>query len=200
MKKFPTCALFVAACGPVPASTETSATASKTDPWTYHVYVDDMRKERTWIANNYAKNPAQLDFPYDGGTDATIQLSQDETDDPQNRQAILTLHNGQIDCGGDCDVSLKFDDGEVIESNGTKTDCGTAQCINLNVDSERLGSKGYQGFHDRLKASKRLTVEVPIFNFGPYQFHFDISGLVWPQPGAPTTGKGTGIADGSTKF
>lgn len=161
-----------------------------------------MRKERTWTANNAASNVAQLDFPYEGGTTATIELVQGQRDDPENQQAILIVNNGQIDCSATCSMSLKFDDGEVLESTGVKTDCGSGQCVNLSIgrDLEAFGTKAYKGFHKRLKASRHLTIEVPIYRFGRHQFEFETSGLVWPQPGAPKIGEGTGIADGSKKL
>lgn len=202
-KAYLTCALAVAACGPAPTENTTAAAPEvRASPWAYRIHDDAMRKERTWIASNEAINPAQLDFPYQGGTTATIQLVQGQKDDPDNQQATLILHNGQIDCSSTCDISLKFDDGEVLESSGTRTDCGEDQCVNLPVtgDIEAFGTKAYQGFHKRIRASKHLTIEVPLYKFGRHQFELDTSGLVWPQPGAPTTGEGSGLADGSKKL
>ena len=158
-----------------------------------------MRKLQTWYASDEALNPAQLQFPYQGGTTATIQLAQSQKDDPSNQQATLVLHNGQIDCAGGCLLNMKFDGGEMLYSSGTKESCGEDECINLPVsnDTDDFGTKAYKGFHKRLYASRHLTIEVPLYKFGSYQFEFDTRGLVWPQPGAPRTGDGTGIANGS---
>lgn len=182
-----------------PSSNNITARADD-PPWSYDVQTDGMRKTRTWFALNEASNQAQLDFPYQGGTTAKIQLEQNEKDSPENQQPTLIIHNGQLDCDGNlCDIGLKFDDGEVFTSRGTKTDCGSDQCVNLNIteDTDHFGTKKYIGFHKRLRASKKLVLEVPIYKFGRYQFEFNTSGLVWPQPDAPKTGEGTSIANGA---
>ena len=194
------CLVVLAGRGPTPTQdSHASPPPLKQSSWTYQTTDDAMRKTRTWYASDAVVNPAQLGFPYEGGTTATIQLTQGLKDDPSNQQATLILHNGQIDCAGGCELNLKFDDGEVLYSTGTKGSCGDDECLNLPVsnDTDAFGTKSYKGFHKRLYASRRLTVEVPLYKYGRHQFEFDTAGLVWPQPGAPLTGDGTGLADGS---
>lgn len=182
------CCMLLVGCGNEATERQSSAT-TRSLSWSYDTQTDAMRKQRSWFASNVSTNEAQLSFPYEGGTSAILQLTQDETEDPDNQQAILILQNGQLDCST-CYISLKFDDGKVFESVGTKSDCGSDQCLNVNVsdDIEKLGTSGYVGFHKRLLASRKLVIEVPIYKFGPFQFQFKTSDLVWPQPNAPKQG------------
>lgn len=169
--------------------------SAPTSAWRYRTYDDPMREERTWIANLTSTNQADLKFPYSGDTTATLEMAQGQGEDPENRQVILILSDGQLDCSRLCYLSLKFDDGEVFESTGTESDCGESKCVNVRVDAddEAFGTPESIGFHKRLAESKKLIVEVPIYRYGRHQFTFDSVGLVWPQPGAPVTGKGSRV-------
>lgn len=204
MKRIPLLALLVLTSCEQPNSTsenQVTASPSPVSAWNYRIYDDAMRKKRTWIANITASNPAQLEFPYFGGTSATIELVQGHYDHPENQQPMLILSNGQLDCSTECYLSVKFDDSEVFDSVGTKTNCGEDQCVNLNIrqDIDTFGTPASFGFHKRMARSKKMIIETPIYGFGTHQFEFSTAGLVWPQPGAPTSGEGTGIRDGSKK-
>lgn len=152
--------------------------------WQYQSGIDRMRGTRWWEASVNAAEKAQVGFPYEGGTAARILLSQSSNEGPFNQQATLILENGQIDCY-ECIIELKFDDGRVFESHGRRTFCGEAQCLNLNVFRDGNYDPDIGNFAQNLVSAQKVTIEVPVYRFGSFQYTFDVAGLQWPQPGAP---------------
>ena len=186
----PIAAVILTACGsPIALDNKTTdeAITSTVTPWSYQSQTDKMRASKSWTAINVSENKADMQFPYEGGSPVHIELWQSDNESSSNQQPILVLENGQFDCHS-CQLAVKFDDGPVLESSGTRQDCGESQCINLNIteDLNEFGTKKYIGFHKRLIGSKKMTIEVPLYHFGSFQYEFNTSGLIWPQPGAPT--------------
>src|SRR5579884_818339 len=152
--------------------------------WRYATDADQMRGTKWWGASLYAGDKALLGFPYAGGTPARIVLGQSSNEGPFDERPMLILENGQIDCYG-CRISFKFDDGPILESIGSKTDCGEAQCVILNAYKEGTYTPDTLDFTQHLLKAHKLTIEVPIYQHGNHQYTFDLTGLEWPRPGAP---------------
>ena len=166
--------------------------SGKLASWRYVNGHDDMRGTQWWSAALTSNNKPELSPPYVGGSPARIQLVQSSDEDPFNEQPQLILSNGQIDCF-DCSVAIKFDDGPVLYSTGRRSDCGEEQCINLNLAGSELDDPkasveewtAMASFTRQLVKAKTVTVEVPIYRYGLFQYHFNVAGLIWPQRGAP---------------
>lgn len=161
--------------------------------WSYDVSKDDMRGTTRWAANLRATDMPLLDFPYEGGSPASISIGQSSDEGPFDEGAYLVFSHGQLECGQVCYLSAKFDNGKVFEIASPRQDCGQDQCVNLSIRNDiddLVNGKPPRSFAREMINAKMLVLEVPIYKFGNYQFKFNIENLKWPQPGAPLEKKG----------
>lgn len=140
--------------------------------WEYHSSVDKMRGTTASFASVESENQVQFDFPYNGGSRATITVRSRQED---GLSVMLRVSKGQFTCFMGCTVAVKFDDGKVQNFSATGTDSGDSAV--LFIESEKR-------FVAALLKSKRTIIEAPFFQTGRRQFEFNTSGLTWPVPQA----------------
>lgn len=173
-----------------PNSTPTTRPASPV--WEYTNGEDDMRNQRWWEASLQSENAPELDFPYQGGSPVWLVLHNKEGDPPDNSSPTLVLEKGQYDChsydySNLCVISVSIDGGEPIELTGARDDCGKNQCLDLTRRAEDEVGPGGVDTHAEsvvsiIRRAKTLTIEVPLYRFGFFQYHFKPAGLVFaPQ-------------------
>lgn len=177
---------FLSACNQPTTDTQATAAEVPAKPtWTYGITEDKMRGNGTYWAQLKSSNQPELDFPYEGGSPITLQIVKQKGDPhPDNYAPELILTNGQFDCSGlqypnRCYVSVKADDQPVELLLGSSDDCGSARCLGLQNDPS--GAKVNVSFVETIRAAKRLTIEVPLYRYGSYQYEFDVAGLNWSK-------------------
>lgn len=159
-----------------PASNAAVTQGASGSNWSYYQNKDEMRNKTDFYAQTVSKNTVQLEFPYSGGTRLKITLRKSAKfgDD-----VYLTIDKGQFHCDiFDCKVSAKFDDGAIKTFKALEAEGG---------DTDVLFISAAKNFANNLKKSKRLILEVGIFNHGMEQFTFDVSGLEWKHFGNAAT-------------
>ena len=178
--------VLTSACGGAPATDPATNPdrGTATTGWEYRVDNDEMRGRKSWSATLAAENSPELGFPYQGGGQATIIFSQNADEAPFDQQPYLIISNAQFDCNSLCYFSAKFDNGEIVDLVGTEGDCGNSKCVNLNVPVDSSDTK--LRFAQRMSRSKKIVLEVPLYEFGLFQYKFVTEGLVWPRKDAPT--------------
>jgi hypothetical protein len=147
-------------------ATGEGAPASK---WTYSQDKDAMRGTTTRYASLDSDNSAEFDFPYQGGSTATLQVRQRPED---GLRILLSVTKGQFLCNSftNTTVSVKFDNGPVKKFGCSDTAAGNTDVIFIENPSTFLKA---------LRASKSAMIEPQFFQAGGRQFTFDTSGLEW---------------------
>lgn len=137
------------------------------DTWEYSEYKDEMRGTLHKTATRTSTNAVNFTSPYEGNQHGTITVV--------DTNVFFSIEKGQIKCGENCNVLAKFDDDEAI--NFFAHDNGD------NSTTITLGS----GFLDKLKKSKKLQLEINVYQNGFPVFTFDVSGFKqFPAPSKST--------------
>lgn len=136
--------------------------AAVAGPWIYNETKDEMRGTSSYYAELKSTNTKEFSSPYDGGSSLTILIA--SQDDKNIAGVLLVLNNGRIACQSSvkCAISMKFDDGEVI--NGYASPYGSA--------GNALKIEDTPSFAGLLKEAKGVFVEIPVHGEGRVQFKF----------------------------
>lgn len=178
--------VVLAGCGAKTSDKQEAVAQASSEPtWQYGIATDKMRGDKVYWADLRSSNQPELDFPYAGGSPVVLSLSKLAGDPhPDNRNPNLVLANGQFDCSSysgseSCSISMKVDDKPVVELHAVEADCGSDQCLILHNDPG--GPKAEESVIAALRGSKRVTIEVPLYHFGSYQYEFNTAGLNWAK-------------------
>ncbi|MBV7482494.1 hydrogenase maturation nickel metallochaperone HypA [Bordetella sp. BOR01] len=158
-----------------PAPTSSASSTPSKEPtvpaslWRYSSNKDEMRGVTNRWATLTSQNALSLDFPYNGGS--VLRIIVRDMPKKHGRDVILEISKGQLDCGFDgCRVPVKFDDKPIVTYTASRADGGNSEIIFIREES---------GFLKRIKASKSVSIEVPIWRYGAGQYRFSSVGLEW---------------------
>lgn len=139
--------------------------------WSYSQSQDAVRNSTIYYATIESKNSVDFDFPY--GPDQKLQITVRKHPE-WGQDVIFQITNGQFVCG-------------VYECRGTANFDGKSERLTLNEsgdhDSKVLFAAYGPAIIKKLKASKRVVIELPFYQEGNRQFTFDTDGLEWPPKG-----------------
>ncbi|HBV4666414.1 hypothetical protein ACJV1Z_09185 [Klebsiella pneumoniae] len=143
--------------------------------WRYNEVRDEMRDSITYASTLQSDNENQYSAPYDSGAFLDILLI--SKDGEISNRAALALSKGEVACQRDeiCEVKVRFDDGS-IEDLTTKI---------ASDSNDMLAVFDSTAFVEKLRISKKVIIEIPVYRNGRSQFKFYPSDLKWH-----------GIADG----
>lgn len=134
--------------------------------WSYSTSTDEMRGHTVDMATIESTSTVTQEAPY--AKPARMQATVTRSDKGQGFMFELT--EGQFLCAAKlCDVSMKFDSGQIIELKAAPAPDTNGV---LYVQNPNL-------FIATAKMAKTLIIEVPIYRYGKAQFKFDVSGLTW---------------------
>jgi len=182
-------AVLIAFVSPTPAPTPTTATPSNKAPapakaaaekpapkapaeppsqWSYATDRDEMRGTVSVFANVYSENKLNLGFPYDA-EEARLSLRKR----PSDGTSVMLHAPGQFLCNtyNDETVSVKFDDGPIMQFTCSEPSDSSTGLLFINSEKR---------FIEKLKTSKRVIIEAPMFQAGRQQMTFNVEGLNWP--------------------
>ncbi len=134
--------------------------------WKYDESVDKMRNEKSFYAVLPSDNSIEFKFPYNGGSNLLITLGKKGKN---SSMAMLSITKGQFSNLNGNTLSAKFDKNKIesfefiIPKNSKR---------NVLFISDLT-------FVEKIKKSKKLTLEVPFYGDGSRQFEFDSSDLNW---------------------
>ena len=139
--------------------------------WQYRESKDEMRNKTSYFASKSSNNTLELSFPYQGGSNLILMLRKHSE---YGNDVMFSISKGQFACRIDgCNISVKFDEGNVEKYSMGEPESGTNDVLFIS------GSKSINKFMDKLKKSKKMVIEVPIYDYGRAQFTFDTQGLEW---------------------
>jgi hypothetical protein len=152
---------------PSPESNGVPNEASSATNWRYAESRDEMRGTVIKTASINSKNEVEFDFPYSGGSFATILVRRREQD---GLQIMFQVSKGQFMCNSfsSTSINVKFDDGAIQKFGCAETSSGQTDAIFLTNSSRFLTA---------LETSQMVTVEAEFFQHGMAQFTFDSAGL-----------------------
>ncbi|HDR1123407.1 TPA: hypothetical protein QB326_001517 [Pasteurella multocida] len=155
--------------GRTDSKNEVSSSSNSKSLWLYDETKDQMRGTTTYKANLTSNNSANFGSPY-GESKLDIVLRKK----PNSNDVLFIIHSGQFkSCYRECYVAMKFDDGKVetIELVEASSGSSDVRFIYSNSDVKK--------FSEKLKKSKRLILEFSFYDFGSFQFNFNVEGLDW---------------------
>ena len=164
----PPSAAAVAAAPPAQPAVVTELSESPYT-WKYDTFTDEMTGKVTRRAAALSETTHQLDFPYQGGTNSVLRLTQH----PRNGLLVtVAISKGQLTCHSftRCRILVRFDDRPPIKFRGTEPADHSSDLIFLEPEKQ---------FLKELKNSQRVAVELPFFQGGNLVFHFNTAGLEW---------------------
>jgi hypothetical protein len=135
--------------------------------WAYRSTNDQMRGTKVKFAELNSINRAQFAFPYQGGSKLQLIIRRRSDAD---LDLFFWVDKGQMPCHSECSLAAKFDNDDVEE--WSLSGPGSGRSNILFVDKA-------DNFLERLKAAKKLIVEVQIYDHGRVQFTFNPKGLKW---------------------
>lgn len=153
----------------VSAGKEQSAPAAPESKWTYQESSDEMRGTKSHSASLVSDNQLDFEFPYNGGSFATLTLRKRAT---QGLNVILRIDKGQFLCSeyNHPTISVKFDSGPIRKFTCSESSDNSTGV--LFIDNENKFVSG-------LRQSKKLTIEAEFFQEGRRQLSFSTAGLHW---------------------
>ncbi len=166
--------LFIMSCGE-PTETPTdntptdtvAATPQPVDNWKYGTTVDEMTEDTTWFCSTYSTNTIDFDFPYDGGSRFRLTLRHSANG---NDDVILDTDKGQFIHVNNEKVSVKFDDGDIMDMSFSEPDSYNPNIIFINDT---------KAFLNKVKTAKKLMIKAPFYQAGDKVIKFDVDGLKW---------------------
>jgi len=155
---------------PAPATTAVQPVPPSAQ-WRYADSYDEMRQESTHTACLTSANELQFEFPYAGGSTASICFRQSLS---AGFDAWLDIERGQFMCGMGCTLRVKFDDGQVQAMAGAGASDGTATMVFFRNAIRFLSGT---------RAARRVVIEADFYQAGSRQMVFEnVSGLAWETP------------------
>ena len=151
--------------------TDTSIIKEEVKPdvakWEYSEEVDKMTSKKIKFASIIANNLLQFDFPYDGGSLASIFLRKKDN----KTDIFLTVSKGQFHGGINGGYfRARFDDAPPKKYSFSEPSDGSSDMIFLSPENEIIS---------KMKKSKKLIIEVEFYDNGSKQIEFDVDGLQW---------------------
>lgn len=146
------------------AATERRRLANK---WSYQKSVDPMTSAATRSATIASENTVSFDFPYQGAQHGTLIIR----DHPSyGKDVILKIERGQFLCPSyqACDIRIRFDEG----SPSTWKAVGPSDNSTTTIFLRNQAS-----FRQRMRSSKVVKIQAPIYNEGNPVFEFHVGGF-----------------------
>ncbi len=136
--------------------------------WSYSSKKDEMEGTTTKYAECYADNTIKFDFPYEeaGGSKFDLIVRQNKTLD-----IMLTVSSGQfMGSFSDRYAKFKFDDEKPMQITYNGTSDGSSDVIFFKSTAKLL---------KKIKAAKKLKIEVEFYGYGKKIIDFTLGGLKW---------------------
>lgn len=146
---------------------ESAVAAAPESKWRYSRRRDELRGKDINSARITSENTTRLSFPY-----GTVRLHIQVRQHPQwGQDVIFHVDEGQVLCRYDgCAGMISFD--------------GKAEKLTLNESADHDSKTVFAAYAPaiirKLRASKKVIVELPFYQDGNRQFTFETRGLEWP--------------------
>ncbi|MFD1258944.1 hypothetical protein ACFQ3S_19220 [Mucilaginibacter terrae] len=143
---------------------ESSANETK---WSYEEKVDKMTSEKTRFATIDSDNQLQFEFPYDGGSTATLLIRKNG----KSNEVLLSISKGQFNTTSDgASVKVRFDDNKASTFSCSTSSDGSSDLLFINNENK---------FITKLKKAKKLIIQAEFYEAGLKEMEFSTAGLKW---------------------
>lgn len=130
--------------------------------WQYHTPLDEVSGKFAKTAKLQSNNIVHLDFPYNGGTFATLVVRKHPRD---GKNVFVVINKGQLNCQyNNCYISLRFDDGPVLKNFVTEPTDNSNLAFFLSKPNTIIKN---------IKNSKKMYIELTFFSQGIHTFEFN---------------------------
>ena len=158
MKKYLLILLLVTMCLSVNAQSPIDTTKSD---WHYYTRTDEMTSDKSYFADIYSDPSSN----YNLTANLIIRNSKD------GNEILLSIPNGVMNVGVyGIVINVKFDAGKVEKFSAHSGDSYKFSEIFINSVPK---------FIKELKLSKKILLQVELYDKGDEVFHFDTEGLTW---------------------
>ncbi len=138
-----------------------------TTKWTYSEHEDKMTSKKTYFASIDANEELQFDFPYDGGSTATIALRKGKN----GNEVLLSVSKGQFNTGVDgSEVTVRFDQNKAITFSCSEPSDNSSDLLFINNATKFIANA---------KKAKKMIIQAEFYQSGLQTMEFDIVGLKW---------------------
>jgi len=137
--------------------------------WEYSSDIDKMTSDTVFDASLPAKEELQLQFPYNGGSVATVNVKKKGGEN----SVFLYVTKGQLiaaNAMGNGTIKARFDNDKPEQYSVVGASDYSPNYVFINSESK---------FIAKMKKAKRLILEAEFFNDGSRQMEFNIEGLSW---------------------
>lgn len=136
--------------------------------WIYTEREDKMTSSKKYYAEIEANEVLRFNFPYDGGSIATLTL---RSKGKSSQDIYLSVSKGQFKNDSDGGViKIRFDDNVAKKYSYSNSSDGSTDIIFLDSVGSIL---------DKIKKSKRMLIEVEFYQEGLRVIEFYTEGLKW---------------------
>lgn len=144
-----------------------AAPAQPVFKWTYSENIDQMRGTSEKWANLSSENAVQTNWPYEQEP-MRLVLRRRSTDGVN----VMLQVSGQFVCRSynGTKITVKFDDGPLETFNCSEAASGSSDVVFITPPAR---------FINRLKATKVMMLEAPVYEIGNAQVTFNVEGLEW---------------------
>jgi hypothetical protein len=151
--------------------------------WKYESTKDPMTDRVDRSATLPSATKVQLPFPYAGGTTAFIHIQPGDDGDSES-SVVVGLDKGQI--LKDEGVDVRLDDGAIISFRASGAASGSTKIAFLRFPGERKDcsdacSVTSAELIDGMAKSKRMKLQLTVYDHGAKVFEFKPQGLKWAQ-------------------
>lgn len=152
------------------SSEQTTAESGPKTKWQFSEEIDKMEGTTTYFAELPSTNKINFKFPYKGGSTLSINLRNKGA----GNEVFLYLDKGQImpSLMGEKSMKFKFDDENTIMYSYTTATGASNNYVFMAKEKEII---------NKLMKSKKVMIELEIFNEGMNVFEYDSEGLVWDK-------------------
>lgn len=140
--------------------------------WTYRSYKMGIDDEIAKTATTQSLNSLSLDFPYQGENRGRLIL---RTHPDTGFDLMISIDKGQILCGvSNCHLRVKFDKNPSYEAEFFPS---------RSHDSSIVFAESPEAFEKKIRNSKRMKIELPLYQSPDQVLEFDVTGLDYRKIG-----------------
>lgn len=148
-------------------SDDPGSTGAPASDWSYTERKDELRDKTAYYAKIDSSNSVTFGFPYGGPQSLMMTV---RSSPHFGRDVLFQIPSGQFTCGiDDCRGMISFD--------------GKAEPLTLVEPSDHSSDVLFAKYGDaiirKIKASKKVIVELTFYQEGSRQFTFNTEGLKW---------------------
>lgn len=151
-------------------TTSQSETLKETpSSWSFSEDVDKMTSKKVSYASVTAKEELQFEFPYNGGSVATLTVRKKDGANNIYLQITKGQFNSTYDGGN---IRIKFDQNPPKRYSFSPASDASTDIIFINSTKDIIS---------KLKSTKTLIIEAEFYNEGNRQIEFDVAGFTWDK-------------------